>query len=163
MRTAALVLLLPTAAFSADAEMQTPPLTLTFSSNQALCAAAEKAVATEPPCRAFDSASCPKPDVLKFRPLASDQYGSTEVALAPEIPSAKFNVVYLQRFKGDQLPRLLETWKIDRARLQSVFALPPGRSQTNGRQRPIFWGSLTPSCVNAPAPGIMAPITAAIG
>jgi hypothetical protein len=106
--------------------MQTPPLTLTVSKDQAICTAAEKMIAAEPACRAFDSFACRRPDALKFRPLASDQYGYTEVALAPEIPSASYTIVYLQRFRGDQIPRLVETWKIDSTQLQEVFALPPG-------------------------------------
>lgn len=128
MRQAAFFLsfLLPAAANSAESEMLMPPPTLTFSRNPAICAAAEKSIAAEPACRAFDDLACPRPDTLKFRPLASDQYNYTEVAVAPDIPSVKFTVVYLQRFKGDLSPRQLETWKVDSARLREVLALPPG-------------------------------------
>lgn len=128
MRQTALffALCLPTAALSADAEMQMPPLTLTFSADEKICVAAGKVIAAEPPCRAFDDLACPRPDALRFRPIASDQFGYTEVALAPEIPSATFTVVYLQRFYDNRVRRQLETWKIDSARLQEVFELPPG-------------------------------------
>jgi hypothetical protein len=119
-------LLLPTPGISAEAEMQVPPLTLTFATDEKLCAAAAESIAAEPPCRAFDEAACPRPDALKFRPVASDQYGYTEVALAPERPSAAYTILYLQRYRGDMTPRLMETWKVDRAELKKLFDTPPG-------------------------------------
>ncbi len=119
-------LLLSTPALSAEAEMQVPDLTLTFAADAKLCAAAAESIAAEPPCRAFDEAACPRPDALKFRPVASDQYGYTEVALAPEHPSAAYTILYLQRYRGDTTPRLMETWKVDSADLKKLFDTPPG-------------------------------------
>ncbi len=121
-----IALLLPTPTFSAEAEMETPPLTLTFSADERTCAAAERVIAAGPACRAFDESACPRPDALKARPLASDQYGYTEVSLAPPVPSASFTIVYLQTFRGNQQPRQMETWKVDSIRLQEVLQISPG-------------------------------------
>lgn len=118
--------LLPMPALSATAEMQVPPLTLTFAADAKLCAAAAESIAVEPPCRAFDETACPRPDALKFRPVASDQYGYTEVALAPERSPAAYTILYLQRYRGDVTPRLMETWKVNSADLKKVFDTPPG-------------------------------------
>lgn len=128
-------LFLPTAALSAEAEMQVPPLTLTFAADEKLCAAAAETIAAEPPCRAFDEAACPRPDALKFRPVASDQYGYTEVALAPALPAAVYTILYLQRYRGDTRPRLMETWKVDSADLKKLFDTPPGLITFEDRYR----------------------------
>jgi hypothetical protein len=111
---------------SAEAEMQVPPLTLAFAADEKLCAAAAATIAAEPPCRAFDEAACPRPDALKFRPIASDQYGYTEVAIDGALPSAAYSILYLQRYRGDRRPRLMETWKVESAELQKLFDTPPG-------------------------------------
>ncbi len=122
-------------AHAAEDEIQVPPLALTYAADAALCEAAKEAISTEPPCRAFDEAACPRPDALKFKPVASDQYGYTEVALGPAMPSAAYTILYLQRYRGDRTSRLMETWKVDSAGLKKLFDTPPGLISFEDRYR----------------------------
>lgn len=61
---------------------------------------------------------------ISFKQVAVNQYGYTQVEVA-KTSSKSYSLVYLERFQGDRNPRLVETWKIDTAALDSLMAQNP--------------------------------------
>jgi hypothetical protein len=61
---------------------------------------------------------------VSFKQVAINQYGYTEVHIA-ERSGKSYSLVYLDRFQGDRHPRILETWKVDTAALNSLMAQNP--------------------------------------
>jgi hypothetical protein len=61
---------------------------------------------------------------VSFEQIAVNQYGYTEVYVAKP-PGRSYSLVFLNRFQGDNHPRLLETWKVDTLALQSLIAREP--------------------------------------
>lgn len=61
-----------------------------------------------------------------FKPLAMREYGYNEVQLTTTSLPADFDIIYVDKFMGDRNPRVLESYKVSRAELQSALSLPPG-------------------------------------
>jgi hypothetical protein len=126
-------------------------LSLTYSTDRATCRAIAAALRNKPACWTYETNCGDMPsDAVRTKEIvfpalqetALNEYGYTRVGtlLAPREEST--SVVYLDRFQGDKFPRILETWKVDTAELNKVFALPPGPLSREDWQR--IWEDKTP-------------------
>jgi len=59
-----------------------------------------------------------------FEKLASNQYGYTEVQASDDRPGG-YMLLYLNNFRGDRQPRVIETWRVPTARLHDLTGLEP--------------------------------------
>jgi hypothetical protein len=61
-----------------------------------------------------------------FEEIATNQYGYTQVYRSIGSSLNGFAIIYVQRFQGDNQPRLVETWRVEASDLDAVLEIPPG-------------------------------------
>ena len=63
---------------------------------------------------------------LAFNEIATNEYGYTRIFQSTAGDIDGYKILYLEKFGGDNFPRVVETWKVSSKALNEVFGLSPG-------------------------------------
>ena len=138
MRSFASISLFAVSLVSAANAVELPKhgLSLIYSRDNALCARAANLLGSDKACRSEDATNCSDAEMQSvtmdgmsrqvIEELATNEYGYTKVAKSSSSAIKGFAVIYVSLFQGDHSPRLVQTWKVDDAKLKAVMDLPPG-------------------------------------
>ena len=122
---------------SISAEIAAHGLTLSYSRDARICGEASKLLSDDKSCRPFDVGRCVSDEetssilvrgerLFVFEEIAANEYGYTQVYRSIGSSLNGFAIIYVQRFQGDNFPRLVETWKVDASDFDEVMKLSPG-------------------------------------